>query len=128
MTPTDANLVDRVRRALGDVEDPCMAAAGHDLSIVDLGLVRDVRVEAGELVVEVTFTEIGCAFTHHVMDGIHRACEEVPGVADVRVVPTWQPTWSRDLLNVRAREVLGDARERLSLLPTVDPSRRHAGA
>jgi len=113
------DLVARIREVLAGVEDPCMAAAGHDLSVVDLGLVRDIRVDDDSVVVEVTFTEIGCAFTHHVMDGILRACEGVAGAREVQVVPTWQPTWSRDLLNERARGVLGEARDRLSLLPTV---------
>jgi metal-sulfur cluster biosynthetic enzyme len=120
---TAAEVEARILQALAGVEDPCMAAAGHDLSIIDLGLVRDIRVDGSRVEVEVTFTEVGCAFTHHVMDGIHRACESVPGIDDVQVAPTWQPTWSRDFMNDRARTVLGDARQRLSLLPTVRTAR-----
>lgn len=101
-----------------------MASAGLDLSILDLGLVYDVRLApersgppSGVTVeIDLTFTELGCSFTHHVMTRVTDAVEALDGVAEARVRPVWRPGWSRDRMSPAARAQLGDASARLSLL------------
>ena len=44
---TERPTVKAVYEALDTVKDPCMGAAGLDLSIVDLGLVYGVEVDEG---------------------------------------------------------------------------------
>ena len=80
--------------ALGTVKDPCLVAAGFALSIVDLGLVRDLAVaEDGAVRVDMTFTEPGCPFTHHVVVAVERALAEA-GFASVDFRPVWNPIWT----------------------------------
>lgn len=102
-----------VRQALGTVPDPCMDLAGAPTSIVELGLVRDVRVSGGEVEVVMTFTEAGCAYTHALLDMVHRRVEVLPGVESVRTTIDWTPTWSPDDLLAPARQSLAAAKERL---------------
>ena len=111
---TDAELRSAVEAALATVPDPCMDLAGSPTSIVELGLVRDVSVVDGEVEVLMTFTEMGCAFTHNVLDMVHSRVEAVPGVRSVRTPVAWTPTWSPDDLLAPARRALADAKERLS--------------
>lgn len=119
--PDPATIEARVRTALDGVADPCMASAGLDLSVADLGLVCDVRVEGRTVEVDLTFTELGCAFTHHLLDAVERAVDGVEGVEEVRITPVWLPRWSRDRLSSRARSELGAATRRLSRLAAPAP-------
>ncbi|MEQ8166412.1 MAG: metal-sulfur cluster assembly factor [Alphaproteobacteria bacterium] len=91
---------------LGGVADPCMAAVGLDLSVVDLGLIYDVDLDDGHVSVTMTFTEIGCQFTHVVVSGSYDAIEALPGVASVKVVPCWEPLWTEARLTEKAASAL----------------------
>lgn len=116
-------LAARVGRALDGVADPCLAAAGIDGSIVDLGLVQAVRAdEAGAVEVEVALTEVGCAFTHHLLDAVWRTVQSVDGVRAVEVRPVW--TWTPEQMT---GELAGRLRHRSEALPALlgDRGRRH---
>jgi metal-sulfur cluster biosynthetic enzyme len=109
--PTGTLTVEAVYEALDLVKDPCMMAAGHDLSILDLGLVYDVGVqEDGRVRIDMTLTELGCIFTHRVFGDVYEVVEALPGVKEVEVVPRWSPVWTPDRLNQKARSALADSR------------------
>jgi metal-sulfur cluster biosynthetic enzyme len=95
--PTDA----RIWEALGQVTDPEYA-----LSIVDLGLVYDVRVAEGAVGVTVTFTSIGCPAIDLILADAEAAIRAVPGVRDVRLDVVWTPPWTRERVSARGRRVL----------------------
>lgn len=95
--PTDA----RIWEALGGVTDPEYA-----LSIVDLGLVYDVRVVDGAVRVAVTFTSIGCPAIDMILADAEAAIRAVPGVRDVRLDVVWTPPWTRERVSARGRRVL----------------------
>lgn len=93
MTTPDPALATRVAQALSAIEDPCLAAAGIPGSIIELGLVQDVRAtDDGSVAVDISLTEMGCAFTHHLLQRVWDAVEAVEGVGEATVTPTW--TWS----------------------------------
>lgn len=102
-----------VERALEAVLDPCMTAAGLELSILDLGLVREIRMAAGGIEIEMTFTEPGCPFTHRVLDRIHRVLGALPGTGAIRVTPVWTPPWTPADMRPEARRQLEASRRRL---------------
>lgn len=103
--------VEAVYEALDTVKDPCMGAAGLDLSIVDLGLVYGVEVRDGVVNVEITFTEIGCIFTHVIGAEVYDAVEALRGVERVEVMPRWTPVWSPERLNQKASQALEGNRD-----------------
>ena len=95
--PTEA----RIWEALGQVTDPEYA-----LSIVDLGMVYDVRVAEGDVRVTMTFTSIGCPAMDMILEDVGAAIRAVPGVRDVRLEVAWTPPWTRDRVSARGRRVL----------------------
>ena len=95
--PTEA----RVWEALGRVIDPEYA-----LSIVDLGMVYDVRVADGAVRVTVTFTSIGCPAIDMILEDADAAIRALPGVRDARLDVVWSPPWTRDRISARGRRVL----------------------
>ena len=103
--------VEAVYEALGTVKDPCMIAGGHDLSILDLGLVYGVEAqEGGRVRVDMTLTEVGCIFTHRVFGDVYEAVEALPEVKEVEVVPRWTPVWTPERLNQKANHALEGSR------------------
>jgi ring-1,2-phenylacetyl-CoA epoxidase subunit PaaD len=95
--------------ALETVKDPCLVAAGFALSVVDLGLIRCLAIEEGQIRVEITFTEPGCPFTHRVVTAIETALE-IAGFTSVCVRPIWDPIWTEEALSPLAKEQFSVAR------------------
>jgi metal-sulfur cluster biosynthetic enzyme len=91
---------ERVIEVLEEVRDPCLGAAGLELSILDLGLIDNVEVDGGRVAMDITFTEPGCMFTHRIIAEIQDRVGEL-GAEAVDVTPKWLPVWSDDKLSVR---------------------------
>lgn len=87
---------------LRQVDDPELGC-----NIVDLGLVYDVRAEAGIVNVVMTLTTPGCPMHESIGWGVSKALLELPGVADVHVDIVWDPPWSPDMMSEAARARLG---------------------
>ena len=81
---------EEVLNALDEVEDPEL-----DLSIVELGLVYDVRFESKDGVehaeVDMTLTSPGCPAAAEIMAAAHRAALNV--VERVHINLVWSPRW-----------------------------------
>ena len=86
---------DDVREALKSVEDP---EAG--MSIVDLGLVYGIRVEAGRVRVEMTMTSPACPVAPYLVDEAAAAIRAIaPAGTDVQVDLVWEPMWTPELMS-----------------------------
>ncbi len=88
-------------QAVGEVLDPEVPV----LSVVDLGIVRDVREEDGTVVVDVTPTYSGCPAMRVIEDDIRAALHRA-GAGEVRVNTVFQPVWTTDWISADARERL----------------------
>lgn len=87
---------------LSAIPDPEVPA----VSIVDLGIVRDVRQDAGApLVVTVTPTYCGCPATEVIADSIRSTLRD-HGVEDARVEMQLSPAWTTDWLTPKAKDKL----------------------
>jgi metal-sulfur cluster biosynthetic enzyme len=88
-------------QALREVMDPEIP-----ISLVDLGLIYDVRQDGGAVEVDLTFTATACpcmAFIHYdIQDRLRRE----PGVEEVRVIETWSPAWTKARISPEGRESL----------------------
>ena len=92
-----------VWEALRAVEDPEIPV----ISIVDLGVVRDVRVEGGRVHVEFTPTFLGCPALEVMREEMAARIRAVGGEPDVEVV--LDDSWSTDRITVEGREKLREA-------------------
>ena len=87
--------------ALREVMDPEIP-----ISLVDLGLIYDIRQDGGQVEVDLTFTATACpcmAFIHYdIQDRLQRE----PGVDEVKVIETWSPAWTKSRITPEGREAL----------------------
>jgi ring-1,2-phenylacetyl-CoA epoxidase subunit PaaD len=77
------------------------------ISVTELGIVRDVRVDDGTVDVTVTPTYSGCPATEVIAQSIRDALRAA-GAADVRVTTQLAPPWTTDWIEPAARERLRD--------------------
>jgi ring-1,2-phenylacetyl-CoA epoxidase subunit PaaD len=89
-----------VWEALAKVPDPEIPV----ISIVDLGVVRDVQVAGGCVHVEFTPTFLGCPALEVMRDEMAAKIEELGAEADVEVV--LDDSWSTDRITPEGREKL----------------------
>ncbi len=99
--PVSAELV---LAALRDVYDPCCADRG--ISIVDMGVVEDVRVDGGHVEVDLVLTTGWCPFVTSMSTAIPERLQGVDGVETVDVRVVWDPVWTMERLSPSAREKL----------------------
>jgi metal-sulfur cluster biosynthetic enzyme len=92
---------DAIVDALRQVIDPCCRERG--ISVVDMGLLHDVRVEDdGHAHVEIMLTSGWCPFQLDLVTEIEDAVAAVPEVTDAAVSITLEQTWSTDRLSPSA--------------------------
>ena len=83
--------------ALAEVQDPELP-----VGIVDLGLVRSVRVQGGTVTVGITFTSIACPGTDLLTEDVQARLGRLEGVTGVEVEELFEP-WSRQDLTEEGR-------------------------
>lgn len=93
-----------VRAALHDVMDPELP-----LSIVDLGLVVDVRVVGSRAEVDLTFTATACPCMEFIETDVRARLLREPGIAEVHVRRVWDPPWTKARISERGRARLRQA-------------------
>lgn len=96
--------IDEIRRIAGALPDPEMPA----LTIADLGILRDVRVDSGGHVeIDITPTYSGCPALDTIREDLER-CIRDQGYDDVtvRVVlsPAWTTEWMSEAGRIKLRE------------------------
>ena len=87
--------------ALESVVDPEIPV----LTIRDLGVLRDVRIEGDRVVVTITPTYVGCPAMLDIQDSIKHALAEV-GHADAVIETRLAPAWTTDWMSAEGREKL----------------------
>jgi ring-1,2-phenylacetyl-CoA epoxidase subunit PaaD len=92
---------EELMRVLDGVMDPEVPV----LSVVELGIVRDVEISASGVVVTVTPTYSGCPAMHTIEQDIESALRE-HGVEHVDVKTSFSPAWTTDWIPAEAREKL----------------------
>jgi ring-1,2-phenylacetyl-CoA epoxidase subunit PaaD len=106
--------VDDVWAALAEIPDPEIPV----ISLVDLGVIKDVEVEDGRVRIEFTPTFMGCPALEPMQRAMEQKVAELGAEPDVRVV--LDDSWSSDRVTPEGREKLREA----GLAP---PSPRPAG-
>lgn len=93
--------VDELWVALEEVMDPEIP-----ISLVDLGLVYDIRRDGGEVDVDLTFTATACPCMVFIRHDVEERLLREPGVARVRIHEVWNPPWTKARITPRGREQL----------------------
>lgn len=93
--------VDVLWRALCEVADPELP-----VSLVDLGLICDVRRERGTAEVDVTFTASACPCMEFIIEDIRERLLLEDGIESVEVRDVWDPPWTSERMTAHARALL----------------------
>ena len=80
----------RLWHALSLVEDPELP-----VTLVDLGLVRELEVRDGHVRVGLTYTSLACPCVDIIKEDVHDALAALPDVRAVQIDDVLEP-WSRD--------------------------------
>ncbi len=92
--------VDDVWAALAEIPDPEIPV----ISLVDLGVIKNVEVEDGSVRIDFTPTFLGCPALEVMQRAMEKSVDELGSTADVRVV--LDDSWSTDKITPAGREKL----------------------
>ncbi len=93
------------RQAVWDVLNQVMDPEIPVISVVDLGIVRDVHESEGRFEVIVTPTYTGCPATKQIETDIRQALDDA-GYAEADMRISLSPAWTTDWITERGREQL----------------------
>lgn len=114
--------VEQVWSWLGDVADPEIPV----ISVVDLGIVRDVAFEGDTCVVTITPTYSGCPAMQVISDSVKEALLS-HGLEDVRIVSRLSPAWTTDWMSEAGKAALKGYGIAPPVQQAIDISGLHAG-
>ena len=92
---------DELLDILDEVKDPEVPV----LSVVELGIVRDVEATDAGVLVTITPTYSGCPAMREIEAEIRAALEQ-RGLGPVRILTTYTPAWTTDWITAEARRKL----------------------
>lgn len=102
-----------VRARLDEVVDPCSAARGTDLGLVEMGLVEAVAVEGGEVRVDLRLTGPGCMQVPYFVEQITEQVGDLAGVTAVDVATDAGLEWTPEMMSESAQRRRRRRREAL---------------
>jgi len=112
-TCCDSVTVGPVRDCLAGVIDPCSATTGVKLSVLDMGLVRSIEVEGGQVTVRLRLTSPMCTMVPYFIREVEERVAELPGVRSVRCETDIGLEWEPGMMAPVAIERLAENRRRL---------------
>lgn len=94
----------QIYTALREVYDPEIP-----VSVVDLGLIYDVKIIDDWVGVKMTLTTPGCGMGGEISNQVREKVLDIPAVheCDVRIV--WEPQWTPEMMSPEAKKKLGHA-------------------
>ncbi len=87
--------------ALREVMDP-----EFPISLVDLGLIYDIRRDGARVEVDLTFTATACPCMDFIKDDTRERLLQEPGVEEVAIEVVWDPPWTTDRMTEEGKATL----------------------
>ena len=91
-----------IEEALRDVYDPEIP-----VNVLDLGLIYDIKIDEGQVYVQMTLTAPGCGMGPYIAQNAEWRIAEVDGVLDVEVDMVFDPPWSHEMITEDGKKLLG---------------------
>lgn len=93
----------RVRDALREIVDPCSAANGSNLDIVEMGLLKSVEIDKGDVRVKMHLTTPACHMVPYFIEEIEERVGALSGVESVEVETDDGMEWNEDMMSEEAK-------------------------
>lgn len=87
--------------ALREVMDP-----EFPISLVDLGLVYDVRVDHNIAEIDLTFTATACPCMDFIHEDITERLKKLDDINEVKINHVWSPPWTPDRISEQGKAAL----------------------
>ena len=94
--------IDEVQEALRDVYDPEIP-----VNVLDLGLIYDIKINDGQVYVQMTLTAPGCGMGPYIAQQAEWRLAEVEGIEDINVDLVFDPPWTPDMITEEGKRLLG---------------------
>jgi FeS assembly SUF system protein len=91
-----------VLEALKTVYDP-----EFPVSVIDLGLIYEVKVTKERVLVKMTLTNPGCPMSGLIVGMVKEKVESLNGVKEAEVELVFEPAWTPDRMSKEARKKFG---------------------
>lgn len=105
MTKTEARPREkRVREKLREIVDPCSAANGSNLDIVEMGLVNNVEITDGDVRVEMRLTTPACHMIPYFIEEIDSRVGTLLGVESIEVETDDGMEWDTEMMSEEAKQ------------------------
>jgi ring-1,2-phenylacetyl-CoA epoxidase subunit PaaD len=101
MMSTQKNSTDQILKLLSEIPDPEIPV----INIIELGILRDVKLEDDLCTVVITPTYTGCPAMKVIEDDIRIKLKEI-GIENVKVELVYTPAWTTDWISDEAKEKL----------------------
>jgi ring-1,2-phenylacetyl-CoA epoxidase subunit PaaD len=88
---------------LNEIEDPEIPV----ISIVELGVIRDVKISGKDIEVKITPTYSGCPAMKQMEDDVRKKLKE-KGFENITINTVYNPAWTTDWLSKEAKQKLQD--------------------
>lgn len=115
--PTSVDLRQQIEACLQSIIDPCSAANGTNFSLVEMGLVKEVQIDEGEVCVKLRLTSPACFMLEFFLTEIRARVGSLPGVRSVDVQSDGGFEWEPSMMDQGRRRSYLDALRRA--LPVV---------
>lgn len=100
-TELEHRLVDQIDAEVMDPHIP--------VSLVEMGMIYDVRYDDGDVTVDMTFPCMGCPAYKILQDDITQCLLNIGEVDAVSIEIVWDPVWSKDRLGEDVRQKLEES-------------------
>jgi len=99
--PVRAPGTEHLWRALTEVMDP-----EFPISLVDLGLIYDVRLKDRTVEVDLTFTATACPCMEFIRTDIRERLLQEAGIDEIRINEVWDPPWTIERMTEQGRAAM----------------------
>jgi metal-sulfur cluster biosynthetic enzyme len=100
-----------VARVLNTITDPCSAAAGVPIGLVDMGIVESIDIDGDTVKIKVLPTFPGCVYIAIFSNEIRNKLAELDWTSDVTIdLEAQGSVWDEDRMSPSARTRLHQAR------------------
>lgn len=96
------SITDQVHAALKKVYDPEV-----NISIVDMGLIYDVREKEGKVTIDYTLTSMGCPLAFEIDTLVKSQIKKIKAVKSLKLKLVWDPPWDQSKMSTAAKAELG---------------------
>ena len=94
--------IGEIQEALRDVYAPEIP-----VNVLDLGLIYDIKIDEGQVYVQMTLTAPGCGMGPYIEQNAEWRIAEIDGVEDVEVDMVFDPPWRPELITEEGKKLLG---------------------